>query len=298
MYCWSFLRGPLGSYSKVQFKYPSCWFKSIKGNWYSKYIKPNYSILLNITKDHLDWHGSYKNYINSKFKIFLRQNKNNFAFISNKIFLKKFKKEKYKSKLKFINIERFNKIKKKIRNDYLNSKANEENISFVYTLSKILNIKEKSIINSLNSFKGLPHRQEIFYKKNNKIFINDSKATSFIATKFALKSNKNIFWILGGFPKTGDRFRLKGIKKNIIKAYIIGKYMKNFKKDLKGKVDFQLCNTLKNAVISIFKDTKKISNKKITILLSPASASYDQFKNFEERGEIFKNLITKNFKWS
>ena len=113
-----------------------------------------------------------------------------------------------------------------------------------------------------------------------------------------MKSNKNIFWILGGFPKTGDRFRLKGIKKNIIKAYIIGKYMKNFKKDLKGKVDFQLCSTLKNAVISIFKDTKKIANKKITILLSPASASYDQFKNFEERGEIFKNLITKNFKWS
>ena len=87
--------------------------RALAENEYSKYIKPNYSILLNITKDHLDWHGSYKNYINSKFKIFLRQNKNNFAFISNKIFLKKFKKEKYKSKLKFINIERFNKIKKK-----------------------------------------------------------------------------------------------------------------------------------------------------------------------------------------
>ena len=169
-------------------------------------------------------------------------------------------------------------------------------MSFVYDLSKILKINEKSLINSLKSFKGLPHRHEIFYKKNNKIFINDSKATSFEASKFAIKSNKNIFWIVGGLPKIGDRFQLEEIKKNIIKAYIIGKHMKNFKKYLKGSVNLQLCTTLKNAIIAIFKDTRNIRDKKITILLSPASASYDQFKNFEERGNSFKNLIIKKFK--
>jgi len=263
---------------------------------YSKYIKPDYALILNITKDHLDWHGSYKNYVDSKFKIFSKQKRNNFAFINNKILLKKFKKEKYEGQLKLVNVQKYNKLKKRIKNDYLNSKVNEENISFVYALSKILKINEKSLINSLKSFKGLPHRQEIFYKKGNKIFINDSKATSFEATKFALKSNKNIFWVVGGLPKKGDRFQLEKIKKNIIKTYIIGKYMNSFKRHLKGKVDFQLCNTLKNAVISIFKDTKKITKKKITVLLSPASASYDQFKNFEERGKYFKNLIIKNFK--
>ncbi len=263
---------------------------------YSKHIKPDYAIILNITKDHLDWHGSYKNYINSKFKIFSNQKKNNFSFINNKIFVKKFKKEKYASKLKLVNIENYKKIKNKIKNDYLNLKINKENISFVYILSKILKINEKSLINSLNTFKGLPHRQEIFYKKKNIVFINDSKATSFEATKFALKSNKKIFWILGGFPKKGDKFKLKGLKQNIVKAYIIGKHMKNFKIHLEGKVDFELCNTLKNAVISIFKNTKNITNKNITVLLSPASASYDQFKNFEERGKYFKNLIIKKFK--
>ena len=263
---------------------------------YSKHIKPDYAIILNITKDHLDWHGSYKNYINSKFKIFSNQKKNNFSFINNKIFVKKFKKEKYVSKLKLVNIENYKKIKNKIKNDYLNLKINKENISFVYILSKILKINEKSLINSLNTFKGLPHRQEIFYKKNNIVFINDSKATSFEATKFALKSNKKIFWILGGLPKKGDKFKLKGLKQNIIKAYIIGKHMKNFKIHLEGKVDFELCNTLKNAVISIFNNTKNITNKNITVLLSPASASYDQFKNFEERGKYFKNLIIKKFK--
>ena len=72
--------------------------------------------------------------------------------------------------------------------------------------------------------------------------------------------------------------------------------MKNFKSYLKGKVNIELCATLKNAVISIFKDTKNIVNKKIIILLSPASASYDQFKNFEERGNHFKKLILKKFK--
>ena len=65
----------------------------------------------------------------------------------------------------------------------------------------------------MNSFKGLPHRHEIFLKKGNKIFINDSKATSFEASKFALKSNKNIFWIVGGMPKIGDKFKLTKFKK-------------------------------------------------------------------------------------
>ena len=262
---------------------------------YSKYIKPDYAIILNITKDHLDWHASYKNYIDSKFRIFAGQKKNNFAFINNKILLNKFKNKKYKSKLKFVKIKSYNKISNSIKNDYLNSKANRENMSFVYALSKVLKINEKSFIKSLKSFKGLPHRQEIFYKKNNKTFINDSKATSFEASKIALKSNKNIFWIVGGLPKIGDKFHLKSINKGIIKIYVIGKYMKNFKNHLNGKVNVQLCKTLNNAIISIFKDTKNITNKKITILLSPAAASYDQFKNFEERGNLFKKLVKEKF---
>ena len=262
----------------------------------SKFIKPNYAILLNITNDHLDWHGSTKNYYNSKFKIFSNQGSNNFAFLNNKMLAKKFKKNKYQSKLKFINIQKYKKLKSKLKNDYLNSETNFENMSYVYALSKALKIKEKSFIQSLKSFKGLAHRHEIFYKKNNKIFINDSKATSFEASKFALKGNKNIFWILGGLPKKGDKFNLKEIRKNIIKAYIIGRNMNFFKNFLNKKVNFKLCKTLDNAILSIFKDIKKIKDKKITILFSPASASYDQFKNFEERGNYFKKLIFKKFK--
>ena len=261
---------------------------------YSKFIKPNYALILNIKRDHLDWHGSMNSYIQSKLKIFSLQKRENFALVNDKGLLKQFRKHKYASNLKFITSGKYKQIKNKIKNNYLSSEANEENMSFVYTLSKILKVKEKSFIRSLKSFKGLPHRHEIFYKKNNKIFVNDSKATSFEASRFALKNNKNIFWIVGGLPKMGDRFQLGELRKNIIKTYIIGRYMKNFKKHLKGKVSIQLSKTLNNAVVSVFKDIRNIKDKKITILLSPASASYDQFKNFEDRGNKFKKLI-KNY---
>ena len=263
---------------------------------YSKFVRPDYAAILNITNDHLDWHGSSKNYINSKFKIFSNQIKKDIAFIDDIKFLKKYKKAKYRAKLKFIKAAKYSKIKKFIKNNYLNLEVNHQNMSFVQAISKTLKISDKFLIKSLRSFKGLPHRHEIIYKKNNKTFINDSKATSFEASKFALKGNKNIFWVLGGLPKKGDKFFLKEISKNIIKAYIIGKNMKNFKGYLKGKINFRLCGTLKNAVTQVFKDSKNITNKKITILLSPASASYDQFKNFEERGNYFKSLIIKKFK--
>ena len=135
---------------------------------------------------------------------------------------------------------------------------------------------------------------KFFIKKKNKVFINDSKATTFEATKFALKNNKNIFWIVGGQPKIGEKFKLKKIKKNIIKTYIIGKHMKIFVRHLKKNVKFQLCKTLTNATCLAINDSKNIINDRSTILLSPSSASYDQFRNFEERGNQFKKLV-KNY---
>ena len=93
-------------------------------------------------------------------------------------------------------------------------------------------------------------------------------------------------------PKIGDKFKLGSIKKNILKAYIVGNSINFFQKQLKGKIKIQTCKKIDHAIVSIFRDLKKINDRKqITILLSPASASYDQYKNFEERGSKFKKKI-------
>ena len=178
--------------------------------------------------------------------------------------------------------QNYKRIKHKIKNHYLESNINDENMSFVYTLSKLLSINEKNFIKAFNSFVGLPHRYEIFLRKKNVIFINDSKATSFVSTKYALLNSKNIYWILGGLPKKNDKINLSGIKKNIIKCYVVGKNIKFLQR--------QIQNNLKKTLIEIIKDVQLSNLKKSIILFSPAAASYDQFMNFEQRGEEFKKL--------
>ena len=260
---------------------------------YSRFILPDYALLLNITNDHLDWHGSLQEYVKSKLSLFKLQKKNNYALINND-FKKNFRKEKFKSKLVSIKYKEYFKIKSKINNTYLKSRANDENMSFVFTLSKKLKIKDKNFIKSMKSFSGLPHRYEIFSKLRNVTFINDSKATSFEAAKFALESCKNIYWILGGLPKHKDKFRLKQLKDNIVKSYIIGKNINFFKSQLrKNFVNYSISKNLKRSLLDISNDIKLFNRLNNVILLSPCAASFDQFDNFEDRGNEFKKLCRK-----
>ena len=177
-----------------------------------------------------------------------------------------------------------------MKNSYLRLDINDENMSFVFALSKLLKISKKSFFSALNTFEGLPHRYEVFLKKKNNIFINDSKATSFQASKYALKNTKNIFWIVGGLPKKNDKIILDGVKKNITQSYIIGKNINFFKKQIEKKISYKITKNLKNSIIQILKDINLSKARNNTILLSPASASFDQFLNFEKRGDEFKKL--------
>ncbi len=256
---------------------------------HSQFIHPDYAFLINITNDHLDWHGNKRNYLNSKFKIFNLQTKKNIAIV-NKKFLK-FLKKKFSSKFIIPENKKYKTIKHRIKNDYLKLNINDENMGFVFTFSKLLRIKEKKFVNSMNSFKGLPHRFEIFLNKKNVTFINDSKATSFKATLPALQSLKNIYWILGGLPKKSDKINLSTCEHNISKCYLVGKNIRFFESQISGKLPFSVTSNLKNSIIKILKDCKK-EKKNINkfVLLSPAAASFDQFINFETRGEKFKKL--------
>ena len=256
---------------------------------HSKFIQPDYAVLLNITNDHLDWHGNMKNYTNSKFKIFEYQKKNQYS-LTNVKYKNEFKKRNFSGKLIIPKINSYRKLKSRIKNFYIKLDINDENMSYVLAIAKLLNISDKSFIKSLKSFKGLPHRYEIFLRKKNCVFINDSKATSYQATKYALRNSKNIFWIVGGLPKKNDKIDLKHLKKKIIMAYLIGRHINFFRKQIGKHISFKVSRTLNNSIIQALKDIKILKKKNNTILFSPASASFDQFLNFEKRGEKFKRL--------
>ena len=256
---------------------------------HSKFICPDYALFLNLTNDHLDWHGNKKNYLNAKLKIFQHQKRNQYAILNKKL-KKTFLKKKFLSRLIIPNFNDYKKMKYRIKNEYLTSEINNENMCFLYTLTKLLKIKENSFIRATQTFKGLPHRFEIFLKRKNVIFINDSKATSFTASQLALSSLKNIYWILGGLPKRGDKISVLKYKKNIIKCYIIGKHSNFFEKQIKDKLRYSITKNLNNSLIEIVKDLNYQKQNNKTILLSPAAASFDQFVNFEIRGEVFKRL--------
>ena len=259
---------------------------------YSKFFKSKYSVILNLSPDHLERHGTFRKYAEAKFKIVKSQIKNDFTFIDNEnYFLKKLiKKYKIKSHIVKINYSKYKKYFKSLDNIYFNNYGNKKNLSFVLSIAKVLKINLKSVINTANKFKGLNYRQQIVYKSRKLLIINDSKSTSFSSTVPLLKSYKNIYWILGGLAKKGDKFELKKKYFSNIKAYVYGKDRNFFINSFKNKISYKSSPTLKKVFKklneNIFKD-----NKKKVILFSPSAASFDQFRNFEERGEFFDNNI-------
>ena len=266
---------------------------------YTKYFRSNHAAILNISFDHLERHKNIQNYINAKAKIFKFQKETDIAYLSkkNKYFSKI--KKNFKSKIKIIKLKNIYKLKKKITNDYLLTLTNLENLAFVLNITKKFKLNKKIIFRVINKFKGLPHRQEKIYSGKKIICINDSKATSFDASRQALNSYKNIFWILGGINKKKDKIQLEKLKENIIQAYIVGKNKNFFINQLNNKINYKKCIDLPNAFLKVIKDIKifkkKYSTYKIpTLLFSPAAASFDAYKDFEERGNHFKKLFNKN----
>ena len=265
---------------------------------YSKLFQSKHAAILNISPDHLERHKNLSNYTKIKSKIFLAQQKADYSYINKKkkyseLITKLFKKKKLKSKLIKVHYSDFNFLYKKINNKYFRGQANKENLAFAFSIVKNLKVSNSKIVSALSSFKGLPHRQEHIYSDKKLVCINDSKATSFQATIQSLLNYDKIYWIVGGLPKKKDIFNLKNVRKKIIKAYIIGKNTSFFEQQVKKKIKFQISQNIKRALQDIFNDIKKNKKQKNTILLSPAAASYDQFSNFENRGEYFKKLIKK-----
>ena len=224
------------------------------------------------------------------------QSKNNYAFIEKKNYLLNnlIKKNKIKSRVFRVNYEKYKKHYKLINNDYFKNKSNIKNLSFIFALSKNLKLNSKKIVKVANTFEQLDFRQQIIYKSKKLTIINDSKSTSFSSTLPLLESFQNIYWILGGMAKKGDKLKLK--KKNFkkIKAFIYGKDKLFFSKVLSNKIKYKISKNLNYSLLLVFKDLRKRVEEKKIILFSPSAASFDQFNDFEDRGKYI-NKIIKNY---
>ena len=262
---------------------------------YSKIFKSKYAVILNLSPDHLERHKTLKNYIAAKFKLLKNQIKGNIAFINKEDSLinKEIKSGKFKSKIIKVNTKLNNRFLKKINNKYFLTETNHENLSFVYEISKRLKVNNNLFIKTINKFKGLKYRQQIVLNKKFLTIINDSKSTSFSSSISLLKANQNIYWLLGGIFKKGDRFKLPEKYFHNIRAFIYGKNKKFFIKKLEGKINYKTFNKLNDALREIFYHIKKEKFIHKTILFSPCAASFDTFKNFEDRGMYFNKLIKK-----
>ena len=262
---------------------------------YSKIFTSKYVLILNISHDHLERHKNLKNYVKAKFKLLASQSNKSIALVkkNDPLISKAINKGNFKQKIIKVDSFKNNKIFDQLKNQYFLSFGNKENLSFILKISKILKLNHKNLIRTLNKFKGLKYRQQIIYEKKNLTIINDSKSTSFASSENLLKSLDNVYWILGGIPKKSDRFRLS--KKNCknFKAFIFGDNYKEFRRNLKNKMFVKNLKNLKDVLSGIFLDIKKQKLQKNIIFFSPAGASFDSFKNFEDRGQYFNQLVKK-----
>ncbi len=231
---------------------------------YSKFFKSEYSIILNLSSDHLERHGNFNNYIKAKFKLIQNQSINNYAFIEKKNYLinNLIKRKKINSKIYRVNYEKYQKYSKMITNDYFRNPPNLKNLSFIFAISKNLKLSLKKIIDVTNKFKPLDFRKQIIHRSKNLIIINDSKSTSLSSTQPLLESFNNIYWILGGIAKKGDKLKLK--KKNFekIKAFIYGKDKLFFSKILSNKINYKISKNLSHSLLQVFKEFKNKEKKK------------------------------------
>ena len=279
-----------------------------------KRFNPHISVILNLSKDHLDRYKNIKNYILAKKNILNNGGKNiNLISIddvySNRIFCDKKIKNKISFSTKkitadiccnkgFIIDNYFHKNKKiKLLNLSLdlNYSYNLQNILVSYIVCKYFKIPLKYFYESIKNFKGLPYRSLTIHNSKSKLIINNSKATNISSSLSTLENKKNIYLILGGIAKEDGFSKFNKYQKNIEQIYIYGK--SRFK--IKNQINLSKISIIKKNLQEVVnKLWNEISNKnhKVTIVFAPACASFDQFENFEKRGAYFNQLILNKLK--
>lgn len=280
----------------------------------ANFLSPDIAIFLNLSSDHLERHGGIGGYFNAKARLFyyglpkfsiinidqpegrylaniLEKNSN----MNTQVICLSSNKTNTNSKWSisleddFI-VERKDGLETFRYNihQYVNlpGEHNLMNSCIAFITCKLLQIDSTQILNNMINFKGLPHRAELVRKINEVSFINDSKATNMDSALKSIMTYDRIRWIVGGQKKDGDKVNIESQKKKIKKIYLIGSSSFELSKSFDG-MDYSMCINLDNAVERAFKDSEPGD----TILFAPGCASFDQFENFEKRGEKFCELV-------
>ncbi len=274
-------------------------------------FKPCIAIITNITPDHLDrYEYKFENYVASKFRIAKNQTEEDYLIYDadDKVITEWLKMNPVKSNLMPFSIEkeliqgaflRNGKIIIKVNNETLEmmvstlaleGKHNLKNTMAAATAAKLVGIRKETIRASIANFHGAPHRLEKVLKIQHVQYINDSKATNVNATYFALDSmSAPTVWIVGGVDKGNDYKELMPLVREKVKAIICLGLDNSKIKDAFGNVVDLMVETY--AMEEAVKVAYKIADRGDIVLLSPACASFDLFKNYEDRGNQFKEAI-------
>ena len=168
---------------------------------------------------------------------------------------------------------------------------NAQNAACAVAACVALGVDLPAIQKGLASFPGLAHRMQQVGRKGTVLFVNDSKATNADSAAKALASFHDVYWIAGGKPKTGGIVGLAEFFPRIRKAYLIGEAAKEFAQTLEGKVPYEISEVLSAAVEAAARDAAAARLSEAVVLLSPACASFDQYRNFEVRGKAFTDAV-------
>jgi len=279
-------------------------------------FKPGVAVLMNITPDHIDWHGNFNNYLKSKLEIIKNQDEEDLTVINYDDDILRKNAEGIKSQRSYFSIKEdlsevteagsfikngkliyFDKVKDiteeimETREINIRGNHNLYNSLAAVISARAFEIKKEIIAETLRKFPGVEHRIEFVRELNGIKFYNDSKATNIDSLIVALESfDGNVILILGGREKGNDYSRIDALVNDRVKKIIaIGETREKIYDHYKGKKEIETAETFEDAIRKSYKSGVKGDS----VLLSPACKSFDMFENFEHRGSEFKKFVNK-----
>jgi len=277
-------------------------------------LKPDAAVLLNISPDHLDRHGGMEGYVAAKKRILLNQGKGDTAVIgvddawcqricteitaANRRTIRPVSAGKAMGRGVYVlsgvlydaTGDRTLEVADLTRARSLPGRHNWQNAAAAYAAALALGVSSEDAADGLMTFPGLAHRMETVAHIGKVRFVNDSKATNTDAARQALSSYPSVYWIAGGRAKDGGIEALADLFPKVTKAYLIGEAEEAFAATLEGKAGIVRCGAMEAAVAAAYADAAA-TDEEAVVLLSPATASFDQYPDFEARGEAFRAAV-------